>query len=53
MYICDGQILVYDSNGFPKERIKVPERPSTIAFGGENRNILYIAARTSVYKITV
>jgi len=29
----------------------VPERPSTIAFGGENGNTLYITARESVYAV--
>jgi polygalacturonase/sugar lactone lactonase YvrE len=51
LYVCDGQIQVYNREGVQIGQIQVPERPSTIAFGGENNNTLFVAARDSVYKV--
>ena len=53
IYICDGHIQVYSREGALLNVISVPARPSTIAFGGKSRNILYIAARDSVYKVNL
>jgi len=53
LYVCDGQIQVYDNDGTYIGHIYVPERPSTIAFGGENRSTLYITARKSIYRIKI
>lgn len=53
LYVCDGQIHIYDRNGSPAGQIHVPERPSTIAFGGEDGRTLFIAARRSVYKASI
>lgn len=50
---CAGQghIWVWDKNGKVVEKIKIPEGPSNCTFGGPNRDVLYITARTSFYKI--
>jgi polygalacturonase len=51
IYVCDGQIKIYNKKGLKIGQIKVPERPSTIAFGGEDGNTLYVTGRESVYVI--
>ncbi len=53
IYICDGHIQIYNKDGVQTGQIQVPERPSTIAFGGRDKNTLYIAARKAVYKINL
>lgn len=53
IYICDGQILVFNKKGVQIDEIRLPERPSTIAFGGRNKNTLYITARKAVYRLRV
>lgn len=53
LYVCDGQIRVYDRDRKQTGLVYVPERPSTIAFGGENNHTLFIAARKSIYKIHI
>lgn len=51
LYVLDGQIRIYNEEGSMIRQIEVPERPSTIAFGGKDGNILFITARSSVYAI--
>lgn len=53
VYVCAGSIFVYDRDGKQIDRIEVPERPSALAFGGEEGRILFIAARTSLYAIRI
>ncbi len=50
VFICDGQIRIYDRGGNETGRIRVAERPSTLALGGEEGKTLYITARTGVYR---
>jgi hypothetical protein len=51
IYVCDGQIHIHNKAGIQIGQIQVPERPSTIAFGGEAGDTLYITAREAVYKV--
>jgi hypothetical protein len=51
VYVCAGQVFVYDPSGNPLGVIEVPERPSALAFAGEDRRTLLIAARGSLYAI--
>ncbi|MBN1465055.1 SMP-30/gluconolactonase/LRE family protein, partial [candidate division KSB1 bacterium] len=51
VYIANGQIYVFDALGQPIGIIEVPERPSTLQFGGRERDILFITARTSLYAV--
>ena len=51
VYVCAGQIFVYDSTGKSLGTIAVPERPSALAFGGEDGRTLFIAARSSLYAV--
>jgi hypothetical protein len=51
VYVCAGQVFVYDRDGHPLGTIDVPERPSALVFGGAGGRTLFIAARTSLYAI--
>ncbi|HEY4299779.1 MAG TPA: glycosyl hydrolase family 28-related protein [Candidatus Didemnitutus sp.] len=51
VYVCAGNVFVYDRAGRLLGTIEVPERPSALAFGGADRRTLYVAARTSLYAI--
>ena len=51
IYIPDGNILVYNTEGELINEILVPERPATITFGGKDGNTLFITARSSLYCI--
>lgn len=53
VYIADGQIYIYNKEGIEIGLIEVPERPSTITFGGENRNILFITSRSALYQVRI
>jgi sugar lactone lactonase YvrE len=49
VFVCAGQVFVYDRAGKQIGVIEVPERPSALAFGGTDHQTLFIAARTSLY----
>jgi len=49
VYIAAGRIFVYDPTGRLLRTIEVPERPTSLVFGGKDRRKLFIAARTSLY----
>jgi sugar lactone lactonase YvrE len=49
IYIAAGQIYVYRQDGMPVGEIDVPERPTSIVFGGQDGQTLFILARTSLY----
>lgn len=44
-------VSVYDSSGDKIEEIFTPEKPSNVCFGGKDKQILFITARTSLYSI--
>lgn len=51
VYLTNKQVSVFDKTGKKIAAIEVPETPSNVCFGGKNRNILFITARTSVYTL--
>ncbi|MCF7976107.1 MAG: SMP-30/gluconolactonase/LRE family protein, partial [Phycisphaerae bacterium] len=51
VYIAAGQILVFDPTGKPIDTIKVPQRPTSLVFGGRDRKTLFITARSSLYSV--
>jgi gluconolactonase len=51
VYLTSGGIQVFDKTGNKIEQIRVPEQPANIAIGGKDHNILFMAARTSVYTL--
>jgi len=52
VYVANGQIFVYDSNGQALGRIDVPERPIGLVFGGEDRRTLYILSQHAIFSIS-
>lgn len=53
LYVANGQIYIYSQEGVPKGMIRVPERPSTLQFGGKERELLFITARSSLYAVRI
>jgi hypothetical protein len=53
VFVAAGQVYIYDRHGKQLGVLEVPERPSSLCFGGKEHNILFIGARTSVYAIQV
>lgn len=51
VYLSSKTVSVYNPQGENIAKIEVPEQPANICFGGKNRNILFITARTSVYTL--
>jgi gluconolactonase len=51
VYLTNKAVSVFDPTGKKIAAIEVPETPSNVCFGGKNRNILFITARTSVYTL--
>ena len=51
VYIADGQVYIYDKAGKQTGRIKVPERPTGITFGGKDHKTLFITGHHSLYSI--
>lgn len=51
VYLTSGKVWVYSPKGELLEEIEVPESPSNVVFGGKERDILFITARTSVYAL--
>jgi sugar lactone lactonase YvrE len=44
-------IFVYTKAGTLIDRIRTPERPTNLAFGGSDGHTLYIAARSGLYSL--
>lgn len=51
IYLTSGKVWVYNSNGSLIEEIDFPESPSNVCFGGKDRNILFVTARTGIYTL--
>jgi len=51
VYLTSDMIYVYNSMGNLVEKIKIPQRPANVCFGGKKRNILFITARTGIYTL--
>lgn len=51
VYSASGQVFIYDGAGQQTGVLEVPERPSSLAFGGPDGKTLYIGARSSLYSI--
>ena len=49
VYLAAGQILVFDPAGKQIDTIEVSQRPTCLVFGGEDRRMLFIAARSALY----
>ena len=53
VYVADGEVFVFDQKGTQTGRINVPERPSTIAFGGKDGKTLFITGRSALYRTNI
>jgi sugar lactone lactonase YvrE len=53
VYIAGSQIYVYDRDGRQTGMLEMPDRPTSLCFGGRDRRTLYIGARGSLYAIRV
>lgn len=53
VYLTNSAVSVFSPEGEKLGAISVPERPANVCFGGKKRAILFITARTSVYKISM
>lgn len=51
IYLTMGKVWVYSPDGKLIQEIEVPESPSNVCFGGKDRDILFITARSSVYTL--
>lgn len=51
LYLTSDRVSIYNSNGILIDAINVPLVPANVTFAGPDRNILFITARTSVFKI--
>ena len=51
VYIAGDQVWIYDHAGTQLGVLEVPERPGSLAFGGPDKRMLYIGARSSLYAI--
>jgi len=49
VYLAAGNIKKYNKNGNLIKEIYIPERPSSIVFGGKDKNSLFICAGSSLY----
>lgn len=51
LYIMTDAVKIYNPKGKLIETIKTPQQPSNATFAGPDKDILYITARTGLYKI--
>jgi Pectate lyase superfamily protein/SMP-30/Gluconolactonase/LRE-like region len=51
VYVAGAQVWVYDKSGKLTGTLEVPERPSSLAFGGADGKTLFIGARSGLYGI--
>lgn len=51
VYVAGAQVFVYSKDGKLLGTLEVPERPGSLAFGGEDHRTLYIGARTSLFSV--
>ncbi len=46
-----SQVDIYSKEGNHLKTIEIPEAPTNVCFGGKNRELLFITAHTSLYRI--
>lgn len=51
VYVADGEVYVFDPEGVQIDLIKVPERPSTLTFGGREGKTLFATGRSALYRL--
>jgi gluconolactonase len=53
LYVAARHVLIFTPDGKSAGRIEVPEKPASLVFGDADRLTLYVAARTSVYRVRI
>jgi hypothetical protein len=53
VYVADGDVYLFDKEGRQTGMIKIPERPSGIAFGGKDKKTLFVTGRSAFYSVTI
>jgi len=51
VYVAEGQLYIYNSSGKQIGMVEIPERPSSLAFGGIDKKTLFIGARGSLFTL--
>ena len=51
VYVAAGQLYIYNASGREIGVVEIPERPGSLAFGGNNKKPLFIAARGSLFSL--
>lgn len=51
IYVAEGQLYIYNRSRKQIGVVELPERPSSLAFGGIERKTLFIGARSSLYTL--
>jgi hypothetical protein len=51
VYVAEGQIYIYNPSGQQIGVVEIPERPSSLAFGGADKRTLFIGARSSLFSL--
>ncbi len=51
VYVAAGEIFVFATDGTLAERIALPSRPTSLAFGGPDGRSLYVGARDGIYRV--
>ena len=51
VYVADGELYVFDKEGNQTNMIRIPERPSTMSFGGKDGKTLFVTGRSEFFRI--
>jgi hypothetical protein len=51
VYLAEGQLYIYSPSGKQLGMVEIPERPSSLAFGGTDKKTLFIGARSSLFTL--
>ena len=51
VYVAGGELYIYSSTGKQIGVVEIPERPTSLAFGGDDKRTLFIGARGSIFSI--
>ncbi|UCD51271.1 MAG: SMP-30/gluconolactonase/LRE family protein, partial [Phycisphaerales bacterium] len=52
VYIAAGDVQMFDASGKVLGAIKIPQRPTSLVFGGADRKTLFITARSALYSVS-
>jgi hypothetical protein len=50
-YLAAGQLYIYDDSGKEIGVVEIPERPTSLAFGGTDKKTLFIGSRGSLFSL--